>query len=44
MYFELNQPMLICYKDRSDSKVVEWAIDELMVYIGVERKRKPPTM
>lgn len=43
MYFELNQKQLICYKDRNNTKVNEWNLSDLTIYLGVERKRKPPT-
>ena len=43
MYFELNQTQLICYKDRNNTKVAEWNFADLTIYVGVEKKRKPPT-
>jgi len=44
MYFELNSSQLICYKDRNNNKVYEWNITDISIYIGVEKKRKPPTL
>ena len=44
MYFELNDSQLICYKDKANTKQHEWDLSDLRIYIGVEKKRKPPTM
>ncbi|XP_067943906.1 arf-GAP with Rho-GAP domain, ANK repeat and PH domain-containing protein 1-like isoform X2 [Watersipora subatra] len=44
MYFELNESLLICYKDKSKTKHYEWDLSLLSIYIGVEKKRKPPTI
>ncbi|XP_038057058.1 arf-GAP with Rho-GAP domain, ANK repeat and PH domain-containing protein 1-like isoform X2 [Patiria miniata] len=41
--FELMNNMVTCYKEKNTSAANTWRVADMKIYVGVEKKRSPPT-
>ncbi|XP_022079426.1 arf-GAP with Rho-GAP domain, ANK repeat and PH domain-containing protein 1-like isoform X2 [Acanthaster planci] len=41
--FELMNNVITCYKDKSTTPANSWKVADMKIYVGVEKKRSPPT-